>query len=71
MIPCPWVARAAVIFNQRLAVHLDPQLADTIALVVSHENSCRYCYATVRVLLRVQGMSEERVQELEGPRVSR
>lgn len=63
--PCPWVARAIVVFNQRLAVRLDPQLADAIGLVVSHENSCRFCYATVRALLRIQGMSEERVQELE------
>lgn len=37
---CPWLARAAVIFNQRLTAHLDPRLADAIALVVSHENSC-------------------------------
>jgi AhpD family alkylhydroperoxidase len=63
--PCPWVARMAVTLSQRLAVRLDPHLADTIGLVVSHENSCRFCYAMVRSLLRIQGMSEERVQELE------
>jgi AhpD family alkylhydroperoxidase len=63
--PCPWVARAEVLFTQRLAVRLDPQLADAVGLVVSHENSCRFCYAMVRTLLRIQGMSEERVQELE------
>ena len=63
--PCPWVARMIVTLSQRLAVRLDPHLADTIGLVVSHENSCRFCYAMVRSLLRIQGMSEDRVQELE------
>jgi AhpD family alkylhydroperoxidase len=63
--PCPWVARMIVTLSQRLAVRLDPRLADTIGLVVSHENSCRFCYAMVRSLLRIQGMSEDRVQELE------
>jgi AhpD family alkylhydroperoxidase len=65
LTPCPWLARAAVTFHQRLASRLDPHLADAIALVVSHENSCRYCYATLRALLRIEGMSEARVQELE------
>lgn len=65
LTPCSWLARAAVTFHQRLASRLDPHLADAIALVVSHENSCRFCYATVRALLRIQGMSETRVQELE------
>src|SRR5262245_41851715 len=65
LTPCPWLARAAVTFHQRLASRLDPHVADAIALVVSHENSCRFCYATVRALLRIDGMSETRVQELE------
>jgi len=65
LTPCPWLARSSVTFHQRLAGRLDPRLADVIALVVSHENSCRFCYATVRALLRIQGMSETRVQELE------
>ena len=62
---CPWLARASVRFHQRLAVRLDTHLNDTVALTVSHENSCRFCYATVRALMRIQGMSEARVQALE------
>src|SRR5262245_59948070 len=65
LTPCPWLARAAVTFHQRLATRLSPALADALALVVSHQNSCRFCYATVRTLLLIQGMSETRVQELE------
>lgn len=49
-----------------LLVHLDLQLGDLIQLVVSQENSCRYCYAAVRSLLRIQGMSEARIQRIEG-----
>jgi AhpD family alkylhydroperoxidase len=64
LTPCPWQARSTVTFHQRLPTRLDLQLADAIALAVSHENSCRFCYATVRVLLRIQGMSEARVQAL-------
>jgi AhpD family alkylhydroperoxidase len=46
-------------------MQLDLRLADLISLVVSQENSCRYCYAAVRALLRIQGMSESRIQRLE------
>jgi len=65
LTPCPWLARSAATLHQRLASRLDPGFADAVALVVSHENSCRYCYATVRALLRIRGMREARVQALE------
>ncbi len=63
----PWVARSMVQWlpEHGLLVELDLHLADLIGLVVSQENSCRFCYAAVRALLRIQGMSEERVQRLE------
>jgi alkylhydroperoxidase family enzyme len=32
---------------------------------VSQENSCRFCYATQRVLLRAQGLPERRIRQLE------
>jgi alkylhydroperoxidase family enzyme len=41
------------------------RLADLIGLVVSQENSCRFCYATQRVLLRAQGLPERRILQLE------
>jgi len=66
--PLPWLARAMVDVHPEfgLQVHLDLALGDLIQLVVSQENSCRYCYAAVRALLRIQGMSEERIRALEG-----
>jgi AhpD family alkylhydroperoxidase len=64
---CPWLARAVVDLHpeQGLLVQLDLHLADLISLVVSQENSCRYCYAAVRAMLRIQGVSEARIQRLE------
>jgi AhpD family alkylhydroperoxidase len=69
---CPWIVRAIVrlSYERSLLTHLDFELADLIALVVSQEHSCRFCYAANRALLRLRGMSESRVEELEG-RLSR
>jgi uncharacterized peroxidase-related enzyme len=66
-LTCPWLSRAAIRLgiDNKLLVHLDFPTVDLIALVVSQENSCRYCYAVTRMTLRVLGMSEERMQQLE------
>ncbi len=64
---CPWIVRSLMAINQyrvRL-VHVSFALADLIGLVVSQENSCRFCYATQRVLLRAQGLPERRIRQLE------
>lgn len=66
-LSCPWVPRAAMhlAIDNKLLVHLEFPTADLIALVVSQENSCRFCYAVTRMQLRMLGMSEERMQALE------
>ena len=49
---CPWVARAAVHYDWlkgRLA-HLPLAFAEQVAVVVSQDNSCRYCFAAHRLL---------------------
>lgn len=64
---CPWIVRSLMAINQyrvRL-VHVSFALADLIGLVVSQDNSCRFCYATQRVLLRAQGLPERRIRQLE------
>ncbi|HEX6080440.1 MAG TPA: hypothetical protein VF197_12485 [Methylomirabilota bacterium] len=65
--PVPWLARALVDLHPEygLLVHLDQAVADLVALVVSQENSCRYCFAGVRALLWFQGMSRARIQGIE------
>ncbi|HET7526379.1 MAG TPA: hypothetical protein VFK10_10595 [Burkholderiaceae bacterium] len=63
----PWVARAQIDVHPEfgLLMHLDPLTADLIGIVVSRENSCRFCFAAVRAVLWFQGMDRERVQRIE------
>jgi AhpD family alkylhydroperoxidase len=65
--PVPWLARALVDLHVELGLlmHLDQKVADLVTLVVSQENSCRFCYAAVRALLWTAGMSRARVQRVE------
>ena len=66
LVPCPWLVRAIVHLNPDSGnlAHLDHAVADLVSFVVSQENSCRFCFAFSRWLLRVQGLSEERIDEL-------
>ncbi len=66
-LSCPWLPRAAIrlAIDNKLLMDLDFPTVDLIALVVSQEHSCRYCYAVTRMQLRVLGMSEERMLQLE------
>lgn len=63
----PWFAQLAVHldFDDRKVAALDGDLAMRVLLVVSQENSCRYCYAMVRVMLRLHGLNETRMRDLE------
>lgn len=65
--PVRWAYLGNVRLSQRLLnrVALDHDLADLAELVVSQDNSCRYCYALQRALLRGVGFTEERIQKLE------
>ncbi len=63
---CPWLARGMVRLSTLPLAHLDHELADVAVVVVSRDNSCRYCYGRARFLLRAIGMSEERIESLEG-----
>jgi AhpD family alkylhydroperoxidase len=66
-VPVPWLARAVVDLRPELGLlmHVDSQVADLLALVVSQENSCRFCYAGVRALLWAQGVSKARLERIE------
>ena len=64
---CSWlgdaVIRLTVEINTR--VFLKPDLADEVGLVVSQDNSCRYCFGAQRAFLRILGMKEARITRLE------
>jgi AhpD family alkylhydroperoxidase len=64
---CPWLARSPALFNwfQGRLLHIDINLAQMLALVVSQDNSCRYCFAAHRILTRFAGMSETQIRRLE------
>jgi AhpD family alkylhydroperoxidase len=65
--PVPWLARALVDLHPEygLLIRLDHDVMDLVTLVVSQENSCRFCYAAVRAMLWAQGMSRARIQRIE------
>lgn len=65
--PCPWLARSFIETNYRNGqlVHIDSRLADLIFLAVSQDNSCRYCYASQRIALRVLGFDDARIRRVE------
>ena len=63
----PWVARAFVELHPEygLLQRLDPEVADLVSLIVSQENSCRFCYSAFRSLLWAKGMSRDRIDRIE------
>lgn len=63
----PWAADALVRVSVQIttAVYVDPNLVDQAGLVVSQDNSCRFCFGVQRAFLRVLGMSEKRIARLE------
>jgi alkylhydroperoxidase family enzyme len=63
---CPWLVQALLdgALSGRL-LHLELVLGELAFLVVSHDNSCRYCYAETRTVLRVLGVPPQRIERLE------
>ncbi len=63
----PWAADTLVRVSVQIttAVYVDPNLVDQAGLVVSQDNSCRFCFGAQRAFLRVLGMSESRIARLE------
>ncbi|MEO8080366.1 MAG: hypothetical protein ABI641_07540 [Caldimonas sp.] len=67
LAPVPWLARAVIDLHTEygLLMHLDQHVADLVGLVVSQENSCRYCFAAYRALMWLQGIDRQRIETLE------
>jgi len=63
----PWLARATCELHPRygLLMHLDPMVADLVAMAVTQENSCRFCYTAVRAMMWSQGMDTARIDRIE------
>jgi AhpD family alkylhydroperoxidase len=65
--PCGWLTESLLIMQTTngLLVHTDLEVSELVWLAVSQDNSCRYCYAARRGLLRTLGLSESRIRHLE------
>lgn len=63
----PWMARAAGRMNWLAGelVHVSAPLSEKIALAVTQNNSCRYCFSSMRVILRMMGLPEAHIRRLE------
>jgi AhpD family alkylhydroperoxidase len=56
--------RANTALMQRPFAYAPPMLCDLVALVVSQDNSCRYCYGAQRAVLRIHGFSDDQIDRL-------
>ena len=65
LMAVPWLVHGSISLVTSRFVHLSHALADLAELVVSRDNSCRLCYSASRFLLRVTGVSDERIDRLE------
>src|SRR3989449_5886194 len=63
--PGPWLARSWASMLRKPVAHVSPDLCDLVALVVSQDNSCRYCFGAQRAVLRMRGYREAYIARLE------
>jgi alkylhydroperoxidase family enzyme len=63
--PVPWLVRACARLNQKTVAYMPLELFDRITLLVSQDNSCRYCYGLVRAMLSVQGYADDSLDRIE------
>src|SRR5262245_54230470 len=61
----PWLVRANAQMIQERVAFMPLGLWDLIALVVSQDNSCRYCYGVTRTVLKVLGYRDEQFDRIE------
>jgi AhpD family alkylhydroperoxidase len=64
---CPWIARQFAYWE---TMHIplrviEPALAEMVSLVVAQDNSCRYCFAATRTMLRALGFGDDTIRVLE------
>src|ERR1051325_7257442 len=62
--PCRWLVRAMCDAMTKPLAHAPPQLVDLIGIVVSQDNSCRYCYGVQRTIMRILGYRDDYIERL-------
>jgi AhpD family alkylhydroperoxidase len=61
----PWLARLDATLSSMPVAFAEPRLCQLVVLIVSRDNSCRYCYGVQRSLLRIAGYDEQAIDRLE------
>src|SRR2546422_47339 len=64
LAPSPWLVRALCEIIARPFAHAPLEVCNLVALVVSQENSCRYCYGVQRAVLKIFGQRDEHIDAL-------
>ena len=60
------VGRAASArINQKRGAHVPLALWDLIGMIVSRDNSCRYCYGATRMMLKILGYGDHQIDRIE------
>jgi len=63
--PVPWLVRTMCEMTSFPFAHLSVRDNSLVALVVSRDNSCRFCYGTQRALMRILGYELDAIERLE------
>src|SRR5262249_28424941 len=63
--PVPWLVRTMSEMTSLPFAHLSLHDTSLIALVVSRDNSCRFCYGTQRAMMRILGHELDAIDRLE------
>ncbi len=63
--PLPWLVRGLTQMTSSPIAYLPASMYAVIALVVSRDNSCRFCYGAQRALMRVLGYETDAIDRLE------
>jgi alkylhydroperoxidase family enzyme len=62
--PLPWLVDATCALVGKPFAYVRPELVDMIVLVVSQDNSCRYCYGVQRTIMRILGYPDDQVDRM-------
>lgn len=65
LAPCPWLVHAVSDLTAAPIAHLPMPLWDLSALIVSRDNSCRFCYGAQRAFLEMMGYGDDDLDRLE------
>jgi alkylhydroperoxidase family enzyme len=63
--PLPWLLRTFRNISESPVAYVPPRLLEMVHLVVSRDNSCRYCYGAQRAFMHLLGYDPREIERLE------